>query len=269
MEKCIFLDRFMQHPKDFRKIASFLRNKTVKDCVAFYYDSKQSVPYKTALKEHIMRRKRRGDYHMWDSTIQAALSCGATVTAGTSESKPLVFTLPASDKTYFTRNFHPLNHELLDSVNISASSVVPDMGSPQKEGRSRKRSSAPLFTLDPEQRKFLRATPQDVSDAKQKAEDEGISEGLDRSMSSSSFRNSECAERDSMTPGRKPPQKWSASEKKLFADTVDQYGRFFELSSDQCILVLKILVTNRRQELVNARLHNRYQVDFSDQELLL
>jgi hypothetical protein len=87
MEKCIFLDRFMQHPKDFRKIASFLRNKTTKDCVEFYYDSKQTVPYKAALKEHIMRRKRRGDYHIWDATIQAALSVGAVVEAGQSEDK--------------------------------------------------------------------------------------------------------------------------------------------------------------------------------------
>jgi len=38
MEKCISLYRFLQHPKDFRKIASFLRNKTVKDCISFYYD---------------------------------------------------------------------------------------------------------------------------------------------------------------------------------------------------------------------------------------
>ena len=42
IEKCIFLDRFLQHPKDFKKIASFLKNKSTRDCVAFYYDSKQS-----------------------------------------------------------------------------------------------------------------------------------------------------------------------------------------------------------------------------------
>ena len=74
MEKCIFLDRFLHHPKDFRKIASFLRNKTTKDCIRFYYDSKKSVPYKHALKEFLQRKKRRGDVVSWDATIQSALS---------------------------------------------------------------------------------------------------------------------------------------------------------------------------------------------------
>ena len=32
VEKCIFLDRFLQHPKDLRKIASSLRNKTTRLC---------------------------------------------------------------------------------------------------------------------------------------------------------------------------------------------------------------------------------------------
>ena len=49
MEKCIFLDRFLHHPKDFRKIASFLKNKSTKDCVQFFYYSKKTVPYKHAL----------------------------------------------------------------------------------------------------------------------------------------------------------------------------------------------------------------------------
>ncbi|EED92588.1 MYB DNA binding protein/ transcription factor-like protein, partial [Thalassiosira pseudonana CCMP1335] len=55
MEKCIFLDRFLHHPKDFRKIASFLKNKTTKDCIQFYYDSKKTIPYKHALKEFLQR----------------------------------------------------------------------------------------------------------------------------------------------------------------------------------------------------------------------
>lgn len=40
MEKAIFLDKFMQFPKNFSKIASFLTNRSTKDCVRFYYDSK-------------------------------------------------------------------------------------------------------------------------------------------------------------------------------------------------------------------------------------
>ena len=215
MEKCIFLDRFLQHPKDFRKIASFLRNKSTKDCIAFYYDSKQSVPYKKALKEHIMRRKRRGDYHVWDATIQASLSVGAVVTAGTSESKPLVFSLPESDKTFVTRDFHPLNRELLDRVNIATTDIDVEVLSPQREGKSRKRSAAPLFTLDAEQRKFLRKSSNDKGNT-----EEG---DIHRSFSSSDVLDAK--ESEKTTPARKAPQKWTAAEKKLFHETVEKHGR--------------------------------------------
>jgi len=207
MEKCIFLDRFLQHPKDFRKIASFLRNKSTKDCIAFYYDSKQSVPYKKALKEHIMRRKRRGDYHVWDATIQASLSVGAVVTAGTSEAKPLLFSLPESDKTYFTRNFHPLNRELLDRVNVIAADVDMEILSPQREGKSRKRPVPPLFTLDASQRKLLRTASNDKNN--EEAEESDVLEAKDG---------------EKMASARKPPQKWTAAEKKLFHETVEKHG---------------------------------------------
>lgn len=207
MEKCIFLDRFLQHPKDFRKIASFLRNKSTKDCIAFYYDSKQSVPYKKALKEFIMRRKRRGDYHMWDSTIQASLSVGATVTAGTSESKPLTFSLPESDKTYVTRNFHPMNRELLDQVNVTASDVDAGMMSPQREGKNRKRPADPLFVLDPSQRKWLRSSAND----KQSGDDGDETDIAD-------------GKGGDKTPVRKVPQKWTVGEKRLFRDTIEKHG---------------------------------------------
>lgn len=219
MEKCIFLDRFMQHPKDFKKIASFLRNKSTKDCIAFYYNSKQTVPYKMALREHIMRRKRRGEYHTWDATIQASLSVGAVVTAGSSEAKPLTFSLPESDKTFFTYNFHPLNHEILDEANINSSEVDIQLTSPQRGGRGRNRSSAPLFTLDTEQRKLLRTSSQeDMPSVKQKVavvcqegdefdEDEGgTGEGK-------------------KTPVRKAPQKWTALEKKVFLETLETHGK--------------------------------------------
>jgi hypothetical protein len=201
MEKCIFLDRFLQHPKDFRKIASFLRNKSTKDCVAFYYDSKQSVPYKKALKEFVMRRKRRGEYHVWDATIQASLSVGAVVTEGPSEAKPLIFHLPESDKTYYTRAFHPLTRELLDKVDVNPADVDEAMLSPTKK---RKYASAPLFTLDPSQRKMLRSSK------------------TDKSADDSDDDDTEAKEKT--TPARKAPQKWTLAEKKAFHETMEMHG---------------------------------------------
>lgn len=155
-----------------------------------------------------MRRKRRGDYHVWDSTIQASLSVGAVVTAGTSESKPLTFSLPESDKTYFTRNFHPLNRELLDRVDVNAADVDIDMLSPKREGKNRKRpADAPLFTLDPSQRKLLRSSSNDKGGEDSEEMDEGKA--------------------GEKTPTRSAPQKWTAAEKRAFHDTLEKYGMLF------------------------------------------
>jgi hypothetical protein len=60
MEKCIFLDKFLQFPKNFRRIASFLKGKSTKEVIQFYYNSKQYVNYKTLIKEAEIRR-RTGD----------------------------------------------------------------------------------------------------------------------------------------------------------------------------------------------------------------
>ena len=60
VEKCIFLDKFLHHPKNFMRISSFLPRKSPEDVVQFYYDSKTSIDYKTLLKEAINRNKVMG-----------------------------------------------------------------------------------------------------------------------------------------------------------------------------------------------------------------
>lgn len=57
MEKCIFLDKFIQHPKNFMRISTFLPRKSPEDVVQFYYDSKTSIDYKGLLKEAVNRSK--------------------------------------------------------------------------------------------------------------------------------------------------------------------------------------------------------------------
>ena len=168
-----------------------------------------------------MRKKRRGEYHTWDATIQAALSVGAVVTAGSSEAKPLIFSLPESDKTFFTHNFHPLNQEILAQANIDASEVDLQSTSLQHGGKSRKRTSAPLFTLDAEQRKLLRTSSQEditseklttISDLQQEGND--FEEDMQRT------------DEGKKTPIRKAPQKWTDLEKKAFLDTLEKHGKF-------------------------------------------
>ena len=225
MEKCIFFDRFLQFPKDFRRIASFLRNKSTKDCVAFYYDSKQSVPYKGALKEHMMRRKRRGDYQIWDASIQSALSVGATVTAGPGPDKPVAFALPSSDRTFHTRLLHPLKRDVLDAIPVNEKLArLAERGESQEESkpRSRKRNRDPLFSLEKAQTKYLGKSSQEslaalhpvryLTDGSIKAPYEEVSKSVE-------------SESLVQTPGRKAPQKWTAVEKRIFEDTVEEHGR--------------------------------------------
>lgn len=216
-----FQFRWLQFPKDFKKIASFLRNKTTKDCIQFYYDSKQSVPYKGALREHVMRRKRRGDYNIWTLTIEAALSVGAIVQAGTSEEKPVVFLLPESDDTYNTRLFHPMKREVYDAMIIKEQTVaggVEDFDGDSKAEASKKRPREPLFTLDREQSKFLKeATPPLI--VKSPAPAHSNMEASDGNLTDDGTKDG------SQTPMRKAPQKWTNSEKRMFLETLEKHGK--------------------------------------------
>jgi Myb-like DNA-binding domain len=218
----------LQFPKDFRKIASFLRNKTTKDCVQFYYDSKQSVPYKGALREQVMRRKRRGEFNVWTATVEAALSVGATVEAGTSEEKPLVFLLPERDDTYFTRLFHPMQREVFDVMVVdeeAAADYEEDFDENSKSGTSRKRQREPLFVLDPEQAKFLKETtpPLSIKSAIQGRSSMGHTDG--------SLTDDGTKDDGSPTPMRRAPQKWSAHEKAIFLETLEKHGRNWSMLS--------------------------------------
>jgi len=59
VEKCIFIDKFTQYPKDFHKISTFLRNKSTRDCISFYYDTKKCglMDFKELLRDQYTARK--------------------------------------------------------------------------------------------------------------------------------------------------------------------------------------------------------------------
>ncbi len=116
-EKCIFLQLFLVHPKDFFAIAQHLPNKQTKDVVRFYYDTKQYVDYKEVLKEHTQRVREKmrgiimeekgGGIVRWPATLSAA-NCMGTAVSLTDPSDPtsLVFELP-SEGSYTTLHAHP------------------------------------------------------------------------------------------------------------------------------------------------------------------
>jgi len=229
IEKCIFLDRFLQDPKDFRKIALSLRNKSTNDCVAFYYDSKKSVPYKEALREYHLRKKRRGDVG-WDFTIQAALSVGAMVTRGISPEKPLIFTLPDGDNTYYTRHFHPMKRELFH-VLIEDDGV--DCISSRTEETEKPPVKGQLFLFDDVQVNTKKDSLLESPKRKSNMDNDNTSdivkvgkESADETINGK-ILNSDTSRisSSSLAIVRKTPQKWSQEEKKLFFDTVKKHGK--------------------------------------------
>jgi hypothetical protein len=227
MEKCIFFDRFLQHPKDFRKIASFLKNKNTHDCIAFYYNSKQSVPYKAALREHQMRKKRRGDVVSWEATIQAAISLGATVTAGLNSEKPLLFHLPQTDQTFSTRLLHPLKLELFDP---NQSEITYEEESKEPKPRKKKSELPTTFTLDPAERKYLHVEP--ALDKRS-----GSSSDVESLSSASAWRSSSplavqetknTGDQKAEVSSKKGSNKWSDKEKTTFFSALDKHGKKWE-----------------------------------------
>jgi len=87
MEKCIFVEKFLQFPKQFDRIASFLVNKSTADVVQHYYDSKlrkhgaprashgTAVPnrYKALLRQQQQQQRKGGSFKSWNLTTDAML----------------------------------------------------------------------------------------------------------------------------------------------------------------------------------------------------
>ena len=92
-EKEYFREKYLQHPKNFPMIASYLERKTVSDCVQYYYKSKKTENYKRLL------RKTRQRHRTTRNNTQRATSSGgannslATGKCGFSQSKKSVFSM--------------------------------------------------------------------------------------------------------------------------------------------------------------------------------
>jgi hypothetical protein len=177
-----------------------------------------------------MRRKRRGDYNVWSLTIEAALSVGAVVEAGSSEEKPVVFYLPETDDTYYTRLFHPMKREVYDSMivdkDVAANYDEDDSEGNPKSEKSRKRPREPLFTLDAEQSKFLKeiTPPPSLKSLNPSNSNIEVSDG--------NITDDGTKDGNGQTPLRRAPQKWTTQEKRIFLETLEKNGRNWALLSE-------------------------------------
>lgn len=107
IEKAIFIDKFLQFPKNFHKISSFLKNRTTKDCIKFYYDSKYAIPFKPLLRE--FDNRRRQVRNNWTHSIVSAESVGCVIypSGDFEETNEPYVELPKDDSTYQSFLNHP------------------------------------------------------------------------------------------------------------------------------------------------------------------
>ena len=103
LERCIFLDKFLQYPKNFGKIAAFLARKRARDCARLYYDSKYTIDYKALLREH--QQRRRGVRICWDITAKAVSSFGGEIEYD-AQRHLVWFRLPVDDFSTMTTSKH-------------------------------------------------------------------------------------------------------------------------------------------------------------------
>lgn len=56
-ERRMFLEKFVAHAKNFRKISAFFEHKSIEDVVRFYYDNKMRLGLKQLLKDSHLRKR--------------------------------------------------------------------------------------------------------------------------------------------------------------------------------------------------------------------
>ncbi|OQR83536.1 hypothetical protein ACHHYP_14589 [Achlya hypogyna] len=79
LEKCIYVDKFLQFPKQFYQIGTYLKNKTTGDVIAFYYNTKKVVDYKAIIREQQLRRRGAGiknTWNCWHLSVCVAMALG-------------------------------------------------------------------------------------------------------------------------------------------------------------------------------------------------
>ncbi|KXZ52260.1 hypothetical protein GPECTOR_10g891 [Gonium pectorale] len=57
-ERTQFMDRFLQHPKDFRKISTYLPGRSPGDCVAFFYKNQKLDEFGTVRRKQQLKKRR-------------------------------------------------------------------------------------------------------------------------------------------------------------------------------------------------------------------
>lgn len=141
LEKCIFVDKFLQYPKNFARISFALSNKTTGDVIAFYYRSKKVIDYKALLREQQLRRRGAGSkntWSCWNLTACAAICLGVK------------FPVTVAKLLLHPSNFR--SHQASDNIlNSAGARLMLQEGNSEKDTNdapSTRRRAVPTSALD-------------------------------------------------------------------------------------------------------------------------
>ncbi|XP_044739658.1 uncharacterized protein LOC123301011 isoform X2 [Chrysoperla carnea] len=130
-EKEIFKEKYLQHPKNFGLIASFLDRKSVQDCVQHYYLSKKTENYKQLLRKSRQRtRSSRNNPQKVNNAANnslgdIALSTGVTTRLQREQQQKIVASTPVTSAPSSTSSSSIMtNSSVPSSSSETTTSVV-------------------------------------------------------------------------------------------------------------------------------------------------
>uniref|UniRef100_A0A7S1G4K6 SANT domain-containing protein n=1 Tax=Bicosoecida sp. CB-2014 TaxID=1486930 RepID=A0A7S1G4K6_9STRA len=143
LEKLIFIDRFLQHPKNFHKIAKHLANKDARDCVSFYYDVKKLAGFKRLLREHGTAMRRRETRDGWIVVVRAAQAMGIPLS-----DEILQSTLPHAPVVSVCDSMPDISYSMLP---YRVPKVAADRSSPARKRRMHKNEAGEMVEDEEEE----------------------------------------------------------------------------------------------------------------------
>jgi hypothetical protein len=230
-ENEIFQQRYVKNPKQFRKIATHLPNKTTNDCVAYYYYSKMKVNYKA-----LIRASSKG-YKMGKSNKMGFGPPGdfdeglTKVVLGGVKRGPGGDLMQANKKPRYTGNRELIGLLGLDGALDGGFEHAPPAGSRRRTEGGSTPTLTPLATPMANSK-----SQEDDADAVPMLDDEaGEMEGSKDEEASRVDGDKERLERDKGSKGDKdkdrdrdtPRDKWTVLEKEKFREGVERFGKDF------------------------------------------
>ncbi|GBE88694.1 hypothetical protein SCP_1400990 [Sparassis crispa] len=240
-EKAIFLEKWVEHPKQFGLIADYLPHKTAAQCVTYYYLHKHTlIDFRKVLSRHTSSKRKRGGKRADKKKGNALLTDIRKHDAEVSRDST-----PGAPTTRRKRGAPAVNNELKraasrrGSAQVEQSPISTPTPGPDPEPRRRKRQPKPTaraialmeqesaeVSVEPEPRPRRGRKSRKVVKSAEIVVSPGPDEEMPTVMSGTKF-----IDQTDFTTRKKPMPGgviWSEEDKVLFLKLLAQYGDDFK-----------------------------------------